>query len=210
MVAYHTSPLSALLLFCALFPIVRTYQPLTCRDYTVWDNPPLLDDCCSAVKMIPSGSLIFSGEGGLSWTIEAKAHSYRSMPAKFTYRTCAIWIRLESKPHLNPRPARNLARAIYFNAWPVVKTAAKRLLDQCVVRNQGGMTYAPFTINENDFLFSVAIWSSATATPWLEPKYYHDYVGGQEPAPLQATQAKQPWWKSFAGCHGCPSTATKQ
>jgi hypothetical protein len=204
MAAHHTSPFFALLLFYALFPIVRTYQPLKCLDYAMY---PLLDDCRDAVNMVPSGSLDFSGEGGLSWTIEAKAHKYRSLPAKFTYRTCSIDIALKSYPHANPQPAKSIARAIYFHVWPAVKTAAERLVQQCVVRNQSGITYALATINEKDFLFGVSMGSSSRYYHWRKIGYFHNYVGGQEPAP---PQAKKPRWKGFKGCLGCSATVTKE
>jgi hypothetical protein len=70
MKTYSYAPLFvALLHFCTLFSVVRA---MNCLDRIRSFSP---DDCRGAVDMIPSGSLDFSGDGGLSWTIEAKAHT---------------------------------------------------------------------------------------------------------------------------------------
>jgi hypothetical protein len=118
---YDTSPLVALLHFYTLLPMVSAMNGYGTK------LSPSLDDCRGAVNMIPTSSLIFNGQGGLSWTIEAKAHKYKSLPAKFIYRSCSIEVAPERLPYpSNSRSPKNLARATYFHAWPAVKAAVER------------------------------------------------------------------------------------
>jgi len=211
MIAYYTAPLFALLLLYTLLPIVSTTQPLNCgREFTA-SIPLDFNDCRGAVNMIPSGGLEFKGGGPRDWEIEAKGHKYKSLPARFTYRTCSIDVDKAFRPHPNPRPPNKLAQAIYHQVWPSVKAAAQRLLEQCVAANRGGATYALVTLNETHFLFSVDI--DRTSYPGLfdRPYHGHHYVDGEddeEAPPPAPPQAKKPWWKGFKGCVGCSSGAT--
>ena len=148
MIAFKNTPLPRLFFRIFLFSLfsnclsltvaARYVSCITSTDYT----RPAIADCYTAIKLIPDGTLEFSGQvPGLNKPIEFRLpddHQKRKVffPAEFRHGSCGIYVQT---PYINGPHGRKISRVtrlrlvseLYFNLYPDLKVRAEKVIAQC-------------------------------------------------------------------------------